>query len=169
LRIAVYPGTFDPITNGHLDIVERAARLFDRLVIGVAAENYKNNLFTLEERVALVRATTSHLPNVEAEGFTGLLMEFVHSKGAHAIIRGIRAVSDYEYEFQMYLMNKKLDEKVETIFLMTANEYSFLSSSIIKQVAALGGCISGLVPPCVEEALKEKFRRHPCGWPVFRD
>jgi len=169
LRKAVYPGTFDPITNGHLDLVERAAKLFDRLVIGVAAENYKQNLFTLEERVELVRATTACLPNVEVVGFDGLLMDFVHSQGAQAIIRGIRAVSDFEYEFQMYLMNKKLNEHVETIFLMTANEYSFLSSSIIKQVAALGGSISGLVPPQVEKALKEKFRRQPCGWPVFRD
>jgi len=158
VKIAVYPGTFDPITNGHLDIVERAAKLFDQVVIGVAAENYKDNLFTLEERVALVQATISRLPNVQVEGFHGLLMDFVHAKKAQAIIRGLRAVSDFEYEFQMYLMNKKLDEKVETIFLMTANEYSFLSSSIIKQVASLGGCITGLVPAEVERALKEKFK-----------
>lgn len=158
MKIAVYPGTFDPITNGHLDIVERAAKLFDQVVIGVAAENYKDNLFTLEERVALVQATISRLPNVQVEGFHGLLMDFVHAKKAQAIIRGLRAVSDFEYEFQMYLMNKKLDEKVETIFLMTANEYSFLSSSIIKQVASLGGCITGLVPAEVERALKEKFK-----------
>ncbi|MGB9886622.1 MAG: pantetheine-phosphate adenylyltransferase [Moorellales bacterium] len=169
MRKAVYPGTFDPITNGHLDIVERAAKLFDRLVIGVAAENYKQNLFSLEERVDLVRNVTTHLANVEVTGFNGLLMDFVHAQGAQAIIRGIRAVSDFEYEFQMYLMNKKLDDQVETIFLMTANEYSFLSSSIIKQVAALGGCITGLVPPQVERALIERFRRQPCGWPVFRD
>lgn len=169
MRIAVYPGTFDPITNGHLDIVERVVKLFDQVVIGVAAENYKNNLFTLEERVKLVQMCTGHLPNVVVEGFTGLLMEFVHAKGASVIIRGLRAVSDFEYEFQMSLMNKKLDDQVETVFLMTANEYSFLSSSIIKQVASLGGCITGLVPAEVEKALKEKFQRQPCGWPVFRD
>lgn len=169
MKIAVYPGTFDPITNGHLDIVERAAKLFDQVVIGVAAENYKNNLFTLEERVALVRTTVARLPNVQVEGFHGLLMDFVHAKKAQAIIRGLRAVSDFEYEFQMYLMNKKLDEKVETIFLMTANEYSFLSSSIIKQVASLGGCITGLVPAEVEKALKEKFKNYRPGCSVFRD
>lgn len=169
MKIAVYPGTFDPITNGHLDIVERAAKLFDQVVIGVAAENYKNNLFTLEERVALVRTTVARLPNVQVEGFHGLLMDFVHAKKAQAIIRGLRAVSDFEYEFQMYLMNKKLDEKVETIFLMTANEYSFLSSSIIKQVVSLGGCITGLVPTEVEKALKEKFKNYRPGCSVFRD
>lgn len=156
MTIAVYPGTFDPITNGHLDIICRGAKLFERVVIGVAVDNYKQNLFSLEERIDLVKQVTLHLDNVQVEGFSGLLVDFVRRQGAHAVIRGLRAVSDFEYEFQLAMMNKKLAPEVETVFLMTTNEYSFLSSSIIKQVAALGGCIHGLVPREVEQALKSK-------------
>ncbi|MBC7341812.1 MAG: pantetheine-phosphate adenylyltransferase [Clostridia bacterium] len=156
MTVAVYPGTFDPITNGHLDIICRGAKLFERVVIGVAVDNYKLNLFSLEERIDLVKRVTLHLDNVEVEGFSGLLVDFVRRKGATAVIRGLRAVSDFEYEFQLSMMNKKLAPEVETVFLMTTNEYSFLSSSIIKQVAALGGCIEGLVPKEVEKALKAK-------------
>lgn len=162
MRIAVYPGTFDPVTNGHLDILARATRLFDRVIVAVAAENYKQNLFTLKERVDLLRAEVGHMPGVEVEGFDGLLMDYVRSKGAVAIVRGLRAVSDFEYEFQLSTMNKKLSDEVETVFLMTASDYSFLSSSIIKQVAVLGGCIRGLVPPGVERAMAEKYRRARC-------
>jgi len=157
VRVAVYPGTFDPITNGHLDVIKRACKLFDRVIVGVARDNYKQTLFSLEERVRLAREVTQDIPGVEVKAFQGLLVDFVRREGACAIIRGLRAVSDFEYEFQMSIMNKKLAEEVETVFLMTATEYSFLTSSIIRQVASLGGCIRGLVPPVVELALYEKF------------
>jgi pantetheine-phosphate adenylyltransferase len=155
----VYPGTFDPITNGHLDIAQRAAKLVDELIIGVAAESYKHNLFSLDERVALVQAAVASLANVRVEGFEGLLVDFVRANGACAIVRGLRAVSDFEYEFQIYLMNKKLNPQIETIFLMTTDNYTFLSSSIVKRVASLGGSVSDLVPPVVERALRFKFRQ----------
>ncbi|MGB9660944.1 MAG: pantetheine-phosphate adenylyltransferase [Moorellaceae bacterium] len=157
MRIAVYPGTFDPITNGHLDVIKRACKLFDRVIIGVAKDNYKQTLFSLDERVELVREVTKDMAEVEVKAFQGLLVDFVRREGACAIIRGLRAISDFEYEFQMSIMNKKLAEEVETVFLMTATDYSFLSSSIIRQVASLGGCIRGMVPPVVELALYEKF------------
>lgn len=157
MRVAVYPGTFDPITNGHVDVLNRACKLFDRVIVGVARDNYKQTLFSLDERVELVREVTRDIPGVEVKAFHGLLIDFVRREGACAIIRGLRAVSDFEYEFQMSIMNKKLAEEVETVFLMTATEYSFLTSSIIRQVASLGGCIRGLVPPAVELALYEKF------------
>lgn len=169
MKVAVYPGTFDPITNGHLDIIERTAKLFTKVVIGVAAETYKNNLFSFEERIAMVNSCIGHLPNVTVEGFCGLLMDFVHQKKAIAIIRGLRAVSDFEYEFQLSMMNKMLDEKVETLFLMTAKEYSFISSSIIKSVASLGGSIAGLVPPGVEQTVARKYLNNNVGTPMFRD
>ncbi|MGI6553390.1 MAG: pantetheine-phosphate adenylyltransferase [Clostridia bacterium] len=157
MRVAVYPGTFDPITNGHLDIVERAAGIFDRVIIAIANENYKKNLFTLEERRDLVIKVCKHIPNIQVEVFQGLLADFVQQKKAYIIIRGLRAVSDFEYEFQMSVMNKKLNKNIETVFLTAANEYTFLSSSIIKQVASLGGSVNGLVPPVIEQALKDKF------------
>ncbi|KKM11969.1 phosphopantetheine adenylyltransferase [Clostridiales bacterium PH28_bin88] len=159
MRMAVYPGTFDPVTNGHLDIVKRATKLFDRVILAVAEENYKNNLFSLEERVKLLRESTGSLPNVVVESFGGLLMDYVQARGACAIVRGLRAISDFEYEFQLSMMNKKLSEEVETVFLMTSSENLFVSSSIIKQVAALGGCIHGLVPPQVEAALHARYLR----------
>lgn len=157
MRTAVYPGTFDPITNGHLDILERAINLFDRVIIAIAVENYKDNLFNLEERKQLVEAACKHLPRIEVKTFDGLLMEFVEAMDAQAIIRGLRAVSDFEYEMQMAMMNKRLNNSVETVFLMCSTKYSFLSSSIIKQVALLDGSVKGLVPVEVEEALKEKY------------
>ncbi|MCR4420639.1 MAG: pantetheine-phosphate adenylyltransferase [Clostridia bacterium] len=159
MKRAVYPGTFDPITKGHLDIAQRAAKLVDELIIGVAADTYKHNLFSLDERVALVRAAVAEFANVRVEGFEGLLVDFVRSQGACAIVRGLRAVSDFEYEFQVYLMNKRLSPQIETIFLMTTDNYTFLSSSIVKRVASLGGSVSNLVPPEVESALKLKFRQ----------
>jgi pantetheine-phosphate adenylyltransferase len=157
LRIAIYPGTFDPVTNGHLDILHRAATLFDQVIVGVAVETNKKTLFSLEERKHFLESSIKE-PNVKVEIFPGLLMHFALSKGACAIIRGLRAVSDFEYEFQLSMMNKQLNEKVETIFLMTASEYSFISSTMIKEISSLGGSIAGLVPPMVEEALKRKFR-----------
>ncbi len=157
MRIAVYPGTFDPVTNGHLDIIERAAKLFDRLVVGVAEDNYKNALFTTSERVGFLKEATEHIENVRVEAFAGLLANYVVSKGAEAVVRGLRAVTDFEYEFQMALMNRKLDKRVETVFFMTSNEYAFTSSSMIKQVASLGGLPEALLPKAVEEALRRKF------------
>jgi len=162
LSTAVYPGTFDPITNGHLDIIKRSVNLFDRVVIAVAVDNYKNNLFTLEQRTELLRKVTKDIANVEVLPFKGLLVNFVKNNDASIIIRGLRAISDFEYEFQMSLMNKKLAGDVETIFLMTDSDYSFLSSSIVKQTASLGGCISGLVPENVKEALKGKYPQQDC-------
>ncbi len=162
LTTAVYPGTFDPVTNGHLDIIKRASNLFDELFIAVAAVNYKNTLFTLKERTDLLIAVTADMKNVKVRSFKGLLTDFVKDNGASIIIRGLRAVSDFEYEFQMSLMNKKLADDVETLFLMTASDYSFLSSSIIKQAASLGGCIRGLVPPVVEKALVQKYNTKIC-------
>jgi len=157
LRIAIYPGTFDPVTNGHLDILHRAANLFDQVIVGVAVETSKKTLFSLEERKHFLESSIKET-NVKVEIFPGLLMHFALSRGACAIIRGLRAVSDFEYEFQLSMMNKQLNDKVETIFLMTAGEYSFISSTMIKEISSLGGTISGLVPPLVEEALKRKFR-----------
>lgn len=154
----IYSGTFDPVTNGHMDIIRRGAALFDRLIIGVAKDNYKNVLFSDEERIDILKEVTSDLPNVEVETFSGLLMDYCREKGASTVIRGLRAVSDFEYEMQMALMNKKLNPNVETVFLMTGQQYSFISSSIIKDVASLGGCITGLVPPLVEKRILEKYR-----------
>ncbi|HZW82676.1 MAG TPA: pantetheine-phosphate adenylyltransferase [Candidatus Deferrimicrobium sp.] len=157
MRLAVYPGTFDPVTNGHLDIIERSAKLFDRLVVAVAQDNYKDPLFTTAERVNLLNQVTKHLDNVKVEPFGGMLVNYVLSKGAGVVVRGLRAVTDFEYEFQMALMNRKLDDRVETVFFMTSNEYAFTSSSVIKQVACLGGMPEGLLPPIVSEALRRKF------------
>ncbi len=162
MRIAVYPGTFDPVTNGHIDILQRATKLFDKVIVGVAEDNYKEALFDSGERVRLVKEATRDLSGVEVESFSGLLMDYVHQRGAIAIIRGLRATSDFEYEFQLFSMNKKLDESVETVFLMSTTELSFISSSIIKQVAALGGCIRGLVPTQVEKALVSKYQKSGC-------
>ncbi|MFZ5754442.1 MAG: pantetheine-phosphate adenylyltransferase [Bacillota bacterium] len=158
MRIAIYPGTFDPVTNGHIHIAERASKLFDKVIIAVAKDNYKNNLFSLEERLQMVEESLQYLPNVEVDSFSGLLADYAVCKNAQALIRGLRAVSDFEYEMQLAAMNKRLNETLETVFLMTAGEYSFISSSMIKQVAVLGGCVKGLVPPIVEAGLKEKYR-----------
>lgn len=157
MKIAIYPGTFDPVTNGHLDILKRASLLFDKVIVAIATDNEKESLFSIEERRAFMEAVVKDIPNVAVEHFSGLLMHYVQKTQAHAIIRGLRAVSDFEYEFQLALMNKKLARDVETIFLMTSSEYAFLSSTIIKQVVSLNGNIHGLVPEIVEEALKEKF------------
>ncbi len=156
LRIGVYPGTFDPITNGHVDILERAICLFDEVVVAIAKDNYKNNLFSFAERIDLAKAACKAFPCIRVEAFDGLLVDFVREQKAQAIIRGLRAISDFEYEFQLAMMNKRLESSIETVFLMAASKYSFLSSSIIKQVATLDGAVTGLVPIHVEEALKLK-------------
>lgn len=157
MRVAIYPGTFDPVTNGHLDVIERAINLFDQVVIAVAVDNNKKTLFNLDERMELMHAVTGDMKNVVVESFDGLTVDFCRKKGAVAIIRGLRAVSDFDYEFQMALMNRKLDREVDTVFLMTDQKYSYISSSIIKQIAQLGGCIKGLVPEEVARALMIKF------------
>ena len=158
MRICVYPGTFDPVTNGHMDIITRAAALFDKVIIGIAKDNYKNVLFSNEERLAIMEEVTADLDNVAVEIFSGLLMDFCKRENACAVMRGLRAVSDFEYEMQLALMNKKLNPNVETVFLMTGQQHSFISSSIIKDVAVLGGCIHGLVPESVEKRIIEKYR-----------
>src|SRR6478672_12617819 len=157
MRTAIYPGSFDPVTNGHLDVIQRATKLFDRIVVAVAKNESKNPLFDLEERRELVAAAVRHLPNVEADSFDCLLVEYVEKRGAQAIIRGLRAVSDFEFEFQLALMNRKLNERIETIFMMPKDTYTFLSSRIVKEIARLGGDVSTFLPKHVEQALKNVF------------
>ncbi len=158
MKIGIYPGTFDPVTNGHLDILTRASKLFDKIIVGVAVDSDKDTLFTIDERVSFIKDAVSELPNIEVESFSGLLMHFTENKGAKVIIRGLRAVSDFEYEFQLALMNKNLNDSVETLFLTTSSEYAFLSSTIIKSVVKLDGEIKGLVPRKVELALKAIYK-----------
>ena len=157
-KIAVYPGSFDPLTNGHLDVIQRAAKLFDRVIVAVAKNVDKQPLFTLEERLALVRHAVRHLSGVEADAFDGLLIEYVLRRKAQAIVRGLRAVSDFEFEFQLALMNRKLNENIETIFMMPKDTYTFLSSRIVKEIARLNGDVSAFVSARVEAALKKKFK-----------
>lgn len=157
MKLAICPGTFDPITNGHLDLVERGLRIFDEILIAVAPSPRKQPLFTLEERLELIRESSGGLKNVIVEPFEGLLVDYVRSKAGVAIIRGLRAVSDFEYELQLALMNRKLDTEIETVFMMPSQEYSFLTSTIVKEIASFGGNVQGLVPKTVEAALKKKF------------
>ena len=156
-KVAVYPGSFDPITNGHLDVIQRAAAMFDQVVIACAHNPEKDPMFSPEQRLALVRTATKQLPNVTVDDFQGLLVEYCRKKGATVVVRGLRAVSDFEFEFQMALMNRKLEPKVETIFLMPKDEYTFISSRLVKEIAGLGGDVSTFVPPVVQEALKKKL------------
>jgi pantetheine-phosphate adenylyltransferase len=161
MRTAIYPGSFDPLTNGHLDVVQRATKLFDRVIVAVAKNESKHPLFTLEERVELVRQAVSHLPMVEADAFDGLLVKYVEDCSAQAVVRGLRAVSDFEFEFQLALMNRKLNEKIETIFMMPKDTYTFLSSGIVKEIARLGGDVSAFVPAHVRTALASKLSAAP--------
>ncbi len=156
MRRAIYPGSFDPITNGHLDLIERAARLFDEVIVAVLVNPAKTPLFTAEERVEMIRAVVRS-PQVRVDTFDGLLIEYARKVEARVIIRGIRAISDYEYEFQMALMNRRLDPTIETIFMMPAEPYTYLSSRLVKEVCALGGDIAGVVPPIVERKMREKL------------
>jgi len=157
MRLAIYPGSFDPITFGHLDIIERAAGLFDRLVVSVSLNSVKNPLFTVDERLAMLREVLVAYPNASPGSFTGLTVKYAQQAGAQALIRGLRAISDFENEFMMALTNKKLVPSVETIFLMTRAEFSFISSSAVKEVASFDGCVRDMVPPSVETMLKSKF------------
>lgn len=153
---AVYPGTFDPVTNGHLDVIERAAKIFDELIVAVTTNPAKTPWFTLEERVEMLKECCSHLPNVTVEAFDGLLVNFVRKKGAKVIIKGLRAVTDFDYEFQMAAINRKLAPEIETLFLMTSLPYAYLSSSAVKEVASLNGCLKDLVPENVAQRLRRK-------------
>ncbi|MGA9225030.1 MAG: pantetheine-phosphate adenylyltransferase [Mesobacillus sp.] len=157
-RIAVCPGSFDPVTFGHLDIITRAAKVFDELYVVVLNNSSKQPLFSVDERIELINMVTKNIPNVKVDSFQGLLVDYAESVNANAIIRGLRAVSDFEYEMQITSMNRVLNDKIETFFIMTNNQYSFLSSSIVKEVAKYDGKISELVPPEVEEALISKFK-----------
>lgn len=159
MKRAVYPGSFDPITNGHIDIIKRASKLFDELIVAVLVNPAKTPLFTVEERMELIRKSLNNIPNVKVDNFDGLLAHYVSRINADVIVRGLRAVSDFETEFQMALMNKRLNPDVEIVFLMTSYEYSYLSSGVVKEVAKLGGNVSGLVPECVEMKLLEKVGR----------
>ncbi|MHB0999469.1 MAG: pantetheine-phosphate adenylyltransferase [Armatimonadota bacterium] len=157
MKRAIYPGSFDPVTNGHIDIVERSAALFDELIVAVSTNIGKTPMFTVEERTEMLQDACKHLPNVVVDGFDGLLVRYAEEKDASAIIKGLRALSDFEFEFEMALMNRRLDNRVETLFMMTNAEYSYLSSSIIKEVARFGGPVTGLVPSIVEDYLNRKF------------
>jgi pantetheine-phosphate adenylyltransferase len=157
VRVGLYAGTFDPVTNGHMDILLRSLSIFERVVVAVAESTPKDTLFTLEERVALVAAAARDLKHVEVRPFSGLLVDFAREEGAAAIIRGLRAISDFEYEFQMALMNRRLNKEVETVFLMPSEEYTYLNSSIVREIAATGGDVSGFVPRVVAEALRERY------------
>ena len=157
-RVAVYPGTYDPITNGHVDLVARAAPLFERIVMGVAESPAKGPGFSLQERIDLARIAVAGIPNVEVRGFKSLLANFVREVDAGVLLRGLRAVSDFEYEFQLASMNRHLIPEVETLFLTPAEQYSFISSSLVREIARLGGDVSGFVHPAVQAALKQKWQ-----------
>ena len=156
-RIAVYPGTFDPITNGHTDLVSRAAKVFPKVIVAIAESPHKKPLFTLEERIEMSRTEMASMGNVEIVGFSNLLVEFVQQLGASVIVRGLRAVSDFEYEFQLASMNRHLAPKVETLFLTPDEEYGFISSTLVKEVARLGGNVSSFVSPAVAQAMAQRF------------
>ncbi|PIE32805.1 pantetheine-phosphate adenylyltransferase [candidate division KSB3 bacterium] len=156
--IAVYPGTFDPVTNGHLDIIQRSREIFDCVIVGVAYNLRKTPLFSVEERVEMLRNVTQHIDGVEIDQFDGLVINYAHSRNAEVIVRGLRAVSDFEYEMQMALMNRKLAEQIKTVFMMPSAEYSFLSSSIVKEIVRLGKSVSCFVPEFVEQRIHQKFQ-----------
>ncbi|MCQ3830088.1 MULTISPECIES: pantetheine-phosphate adenylyltransferase [Microbulbifer] len=159
MKKVVYPGTFDPITNGHMDLVERACRLFDHVVVAVAASTRKNPLFTMEERVELAQQELAHLDNIEVIGFDILLADLVRQLDAHGVVRGLRAVSDFEYEFQLANMNRQLAPQMESLFLTPAEHLSYISSSLVREIASLGGDVTKFVPPGVQKALQEKYSR----------
>ena len=159
--LAIYPGSFDPLTNGHLDLIERGARLFGRLVVGILRNDSKQPLFSVEERMAMAREVVKDFSNVEVDCFDGLLVDYAAARGATAILRGVRAISDYEYEWQMALMNRRLCPRIETIFLMAGETHSFISSRLVKEVIRLGGSITGLVPAVVEAQLRARVKDPP--------
>ena len=156
MSVAIYPGSFDPLTNGHVDIIERGARLFDRIIVAMLINMDKAPLFTVAERVDIAREVFGGLPNVEVDTFDGLLVDYARRRRATVIVRGLRAISDFEFEMQMALMNRRLNPEVETAFMMPAEQYTYVSSRLVKEIVALGGSVSGLVPPTVERRLREK-------------
>lgn len=158
-RIAIYPGTFDPITNGHIDLIKRTLKIFDEVIVAVAPSPKKRPLFTGKERVALIKQSIKKLTRAKAETFSCLLVDYAKKRESTAIIRGLRAVSDFEYELQMALMNRNLDANIETVFMMPSQEYTFLSSTMVKEIASFGGSVKGLVPGVVEKTLREKFKK----------
>ena len=157
MKTAVCPGSFDPVTYGHLDIIKRAANIFDKVIVAVVNNRSKEPLFSVEERLHLLERVTADIPNVEVDAFNGLLIDYMKRKNAHSIVKGLRAVSDFEYELQMASINRKLDDSIETFFMMTNNKYSYLSSSIVKEIAKYHASVADLVPTVVEEALMNKF------------
>ena len=159
MRLAVYPGSFDPITYGHIDLIKRAFKIFDKVIVAIAANFEKETLFSVEERMELISESVDFNDKMTIDSFTGLTVDYAKQKGACSIIRGIRAVADFEYEFKMALMNRRLASEIEVVYLMPSYKYSFLSSTLVKEVSQLGGDISGLVPEVVKNALEEKFRR----------
>ncbi len=158
MKIAVYPGSFDPVTNGHLDVIERSSKIFDKVIVGVLSNSSKTPIFSVAERVEMLNKVTKNYDNVEVDSFTGLLVNYLQNKNAKIIIKGLRAVSDFEYEFQMALMNKKLTPDIETLFMTTSSQYSYLSSSVVKEVAKLGGCLKELVPDEIIIEVIKKLR-----------
>ncbi|MBE7020799.1 MAG: pantetheine-phosphate adenylyltransferase [Ruminococcaceae bacterium] len=156
---AIYPGSFDPVTNGHLDIIERTAAIFDKVTVAILINSSKTPTFTVEERIDMLKKATAHIPNVEIEFFDGLLVDFVRSKNANVIIKGLRAVSDFEYEFQMAMLNKSVAPDIETLFMMTGNKYSYLSSSIVKELGRLGAPVDEFVPQAIMDNVTEKLRK----------
>ncbi len=157
MRRAIYPGSFDPITNGHLDVIQRAAKLFDEVIVAVAFNEQKSSLFSVEERVALIQRAAADVPNIRIARFDGLLVDFARQQQASAVVRGLRAISDFEFEFQMALMNRKLEPEIETIFMMPAEKYTYISSRIVKEIARLGGDVTAFVPATVAEALQKQL------------
>jgi len=161
MRTVIYPGSFDPLTNGHLDLIERATKLFDKVIVAIARNESKRPLFSQEERLEMVARSIKNMPRVEADSFEGLLIEYVQRRSAQAVIRGLRAVSDFEFEFQLALMNRKLDERIETIFMMPKDTYTFVSSRLVKEIASLGGDVREFVPAHVSSALAAKLALAP--------
>jgi pantetheine-phosphate adenylyltransferase len=159
MKIAIYPGTFDPITNGHLDIIERAVKMFETVVVTIARNSAKNPLFSDEERLDMIREATKGMKQVEVDSFEGLLVNYAKKREAAAVLRGLRAISDFEYEFQLALTNRKLNDNVETVFLMPSERYTYLNSTIVREIARLGGDVSDFVPPVVKKAFDKKFKR----------
>jgi len=160
-KVAIYPGSFDPVTNGHLDIVKRGLKLFDKIIVSILYNPGKENLFTLEERLEMLKDSMKKFKNIEIDSFDGLLVDYAATRKANAILRGLRAMSDFEYEFQMALMNRRLNREVQTVFMMTGLRWIYTSSSIIKEAIQFGGNIEGMVPPLVQKKLKEKFANQP--------
>lgn len=158
MKIAIYPGSFDPVTNGHLDIIERTAKIFDKVIVAILINSSKTPTFSTEEKILMLKKVTAHIPNVEIEFFDGLLVNYVKNKGAQVVVKGLRAISDFEYEFQMALLNKSIEPEIETLFMMTNNKYSYLSSSIVKELGRLGADLTELVPKEIITDIIDKLK-----------